>query len=158
MFRRILAGAGAALALFHVWLFAGQAIEGQLADPALAARWLVAALLALALLRLHRSGAPLFRGRKAVAIWLLAALLHGPAVGHRLEALESPAIPEAAAMVGQIAVAAAAAVALLLLLWISRAPRAIRAAFARVPRRAAAVAGLPPGAFHRFAPRPPPSV
>ena len=38
--RKILAGLGALLALFHVWLFAGQIWSGRLSEPGLLVRWL----------------------------------------------------------------------------------------------------------------------
>lgn len=156
MFRRILAAAGAALALFHVWLFAGQAVQGELADPARLIRWAVACALLGALYGLYRSGVPLLRGRKAIAIWLLAALLHAPAIGARVSALEIPAVPEAAASLAPLATLAAAALAVFLLLWIARVPRG-----AFLPRHRDAThtrrtdAGSP-GAYHPLCPRPPP--
>ena len=155
MFRRILAAAAAALALFHAWLFAGQALQGQLADPALLARWAAAAALVAALAALHRGGASLVRGRRAVGIWLLAALLHGPAIGARVDALETPAVPETAAAVAQLGAIAAG---LFLLLWIARAPRPRPAARYEtvVPRAAIGVAAARAG--WACAPRPPPSV
>lgn len=152
----MLAAAAAALALFHVWLFAGQALQGELADPARLARWLFALLLLAALAAFYRAGVPLLRGRKAVAIWLLAALLHGPAIGERLDALGTPSIPEAVSALAGLATAAAGALGLLLLLWIARAPRAaaIRRHLTAVTR--AASGPLAPGAHTAFAPRPPP--
>ena len=94
LIRRALLTAGALLALFHVWLFAGQAWNGHLADPALLLRWLFAGGLVAALVGLRRQGTSIFRGRKAVAIWVLAALLHGPAVARRIDRLGEPALPE----------------------------------------------------------------
>jgi hypothetical protein len=156
MFRRILAAAAAALALFHVWLFAGQALQGELADPARLARWLFALLLLAALAAFYRAGVPLLRGRKAVAIWLLAALLHGPAIGERLDTLGTPSIPEAVSALAGLGTAAAGALGLLLILWLARAPRA---AALRLPLTVvirAAAGPLAPGAHVPFAPRPPP--
>ena len=57
--RKILAGLGALLALFHVWLFAGQIWSGRLSEPGLLVRWVLAAGLIAALVGLHRRGAPL---------------------------------------------------------------------------------------------------
>ena len=158
MFRKIAATLAAALALFHVWLFAGQALQGELADPARLVRWLIAGALLAALVALHRAGAPLVRGRRAVTIWLLAALLHGPALGQRLEALERPAVPEAAAAsLAPLAAFAAAALGVILLLSIARASRRdVRAPY-RETRPAALVGAIAGGAYHAFSPRPPPS-
>lgn len=158
VFRRVLTGLALALALFHVWLFAGQAVQGQLGDPALLFRWLAAGLLTAGLIALRRAGAPLFRGRKAVAIWMLAALLHGPALGHRLAALETPALPEIAATFAQAAIAVIVTLGTLLLfgLWRGRISRP-GAIEHRAPRRGT-VAALPHGAYLSFAPRPPPSI
>jgi hypothetical protein len=66
----------AALGLFHVRLFWERLAEGQLLDPAVALRWGGAALLVMGLAVLSRRGTPLFRGRRAVVVWTLVALLH----------------------------------------------------------------------------------
>ena len=155
MFRRIAAGGVALLVLFHAWLFAGQVLDGRLADPAVLARWGAAALLLAALEALRRTGASLFRGRRAVGIWLLAALLHAPAAGERLSAYETPALPETAATVLQIGAIAAG---LLLTLWLT--PIARRRVHACCATLVPAVA-IGPSAAHvywAFAPRPPPSA
>ena len=157
MFRRILAAAAAALALFHVWLFAGQALQGELADPARLARWLFAGLLLAAIAALYRAGVPLLRGRRAVAVWLLAALLHGPAIGERLEALGTPSIPEAVSALTGLGAVAAGALGILLLLWLARAPRAAAARFPLTAVIRAAFGPLAPDAHTAFAPRPPPA-
>ena len=99
---------------------------------------------------------PLVRGRKAVAIWVLAALLHGPAVARRIDRLGEPALPEFVVTLTQLA---AASSLVLTLAW----------AFGRMSRRRIAAptpvqipvslprAGLSfARAFVRFAPRPPP--
>ena len=156
MIRRVLLAAGALLGLFHVWLFAGQAWNGQLGDPALLLRWLLAGGLVAALVVLRRQGASIFRGRKAVAIWVLAALLHGPAVARRIDRLSEPALPEFVVTLTQLA---AASGLVLTLAW----------AFGRMSRRRIGTApayripvtfsraGLSPvRGFDPFAPRPPP--
>ena len=80
---RILRGAlvfaGVLLAGFHGWLFAAQISAGQLDDPWVIFRWLAAAALVISLLALRKSGNSIW-GRKGVAIWVLAALLHGPSI------------------------------------------------------------------------------
>jgi hypothetical protein len=90
MLRKLVAASVALLVLFHAWLFGAQLVDGQLADAGLLARWAAAGLLTAALWGLRRRGVPLFRGRRAVAIWLLAAVLHGPAA---LDHLNSPQFP-----------------------------------------------------------------
>jgi hypothetical protein len=112
MFRRILTVAGLAVALFHVRLLSGDLWAGELAEPGQLLRWLVAFGLAGALLALRHQGASLFRGRKAVAIWLLAVLLHGPSVVDRVGAVGIPEFPEAAATLVQVALASAVAAGL----------------------------------------------
>lgn len=114
MIRTTLRVAGASLALFHVWLFAGQAWDGALADPTVAASWLAAGGLIWALDTLRRAGTPMFHGRKAVAVWLLAALLHGPAIAQRLEDAV-PAPPEVVAALAQVSVGFTALTGMLLL-------------------------------------------
>ena len=44
---------------------------------------------------LRRSGASAFRGRRAIAVWLLATLLHAPATAGERIGHDSPALPEA---------------------------------------------------------------
>jgi len=156
MFRRAVLALGGLLVLFHAWLLATQVWDGQLAEPGLVLRWLVAAGLAAALDGLRRRGASMFWGRQAVAIWLLAALLHGPAMVARAGAHDSPALPEAVTILVQVA-AASAALGLGLLVVAALAGRAPRRGLA-VIRIAAARPRRPLDAAHlvRFAPRPPP--
>ena len=68
----------------------------------------MAAGLVAALAALRRSGGSMFLGRKAVSIWLLAALLHGPAIAGDGRARRSPALPEAVTALMQIAAASIA--------------------------------------------------
>jgi hypothetical protein len=157
MFRRVAAALGGLLVLFHAWLLGSQAWDGQLAEPGLLLRWLIAAGLVAALAGLHRRGVSMVWGRKAVAIWLLAALLHSPALTSSADQHASPARPETVTALVQIA-AASVALGLGLLL--------VAALIGRLPARAPTLAGLAPArAGHasdasrvvRFAPRPPPS-
>jgi hypothetical protein len=158
MLRRLLSGAGAALGLFHVWLFGRQAMEGALASPGLLLKWLAAFGLAAALVALRRKGVSLVRGRKAVAVWVLAALLHAPAIGERVSALDIPAVPEAVLTFSELIAPVALLTGLLALLWIAR-PRAaaplrlLRALDAAIPS-----ASWTACALAAFSPRPPPSV
>ena len=157
MFRKGLAGAGATLVLFHVWLLADQVWTGQLAEPERLFRWGVALALAGALVALKRRRASLL-GRKAIAIWLLAVLLHAPAVADRLAASSLPALPGAAVTLSQI-VLASVTVALLRLLLGFRTPRKASASSPRLPGAvicAGPIGVLSPDAFLRIAPRPPP--
>ena len=110
----MLAALGPLLVLFHAWLFAGLLWDGTLAEPGALARWFVAGGIATALVCLQRSGAPVLFGRKAVALWLLAALLHGPAVADRARSIDTPAPPEAATIVQIAAESFALSVGLLL--------------------------------------------
>jgi hypothetical protein len=76
MFSALLGLATLALVAFHVWLFWGQWQVGLLTDPLVALRWGGSALLVAALIALHRRGVPLFRGRQALVVWTLAAVVH----------------------------------------------------------------------------------
>ena len=158
MARRILTSAARALGFFHLWLFARQAWSGELASPEILLKWFAAAALVAALVALRRKGVPLARGRKAVALWTLVALLHAPAVGERLSTLDTPAIPETAIALTQITVSLAPIAGALLLLWL--ALRSV--ARPEFLRRLAIAAAFPPQpaaiAAFAFAPRPPPSV
>ena len=72
------------LAAFHLWLLGKQAWTGQLEyDTSL--RWPLAFGLAGGLFLLRRRGVSL-RGRRATALWVLAAVLHGPAAGRSASA------------------------------------------------------------------------
>jgi hypothetical protein len=159
MLRKSLAGAGALLVLFHVWLFAGQAWDGQLAEPLLVLRWLLSGGLIAALAGLRRQGASMFVGRKAAAVWLLAALLHAPSVTDRAGAPGEPALPEAAIALLRGAVASTLAVGLGVLFALAmfggRARPLRRLAFCSAPARVGAFSST---AFVVHAPRPPPAA
>jgi hypothetical protein len=156
--RRTVAGLATLLVLFHVWLFAGQIWSGELADPALGVRWVVAIGLVAMLAVLRRRGRPVVFGREAVAVWLLAALLHVPGIAERATGAAEPALPEAVVTLTQTIAGAGLALGLTILLWLTR--RADRAPAFRVfsvLRPARAVAGpLRSGTLH-LASRPPPA-
>ena len=155
MFRRSLLGFGALLGGFHLWLLGNQAWSGQLAEPDLVLRWAAALALAGGLVALRRRGESLV-GRKAVVIWLLAALLHGPALGNDLDGFATPSLPEAVATLGQV-LASVSALALTLLVFASVRPR--HSSARRVGSVAVAPSGsrvLDAGAGLGFLPRPPP--
>ena len=123
MSRRIAIGLGALLVAFHFWLLASQAWGGELADLSLVIRWLVAGGLLLGLRGLRRQGAPMFWGRRAVALWLLAALLHGPALADRLSVNGAPAASDIAATLVPVATATVVSAGLFLLLALGLGPR-----------------------------------
>ena len=155
MFRRSVLGVGALVGGFHLWLLGQQAWSGQLAEPDVIVRWLAALALAGGLLTLKRRGHSLF-GRRAVAMWVLAALLHGPAFGSDRDGFATPALPEVVVTVAHAA-AAIAAVGLALLalfaltLW--SAPTAVGLVLAASPAHAGPAAAVrTPGCL----PRPPP--
>jgi len=156
MLRKSLTLVGIVLAVFHIWLFAGQVWDGALADLALVSRWIIALGLVAALLSLHRRGLSMVAGRQPVAIWLLAALLHGPALARDLDVV-TPAMPEVVATVAQVTASLAGLTTLVLfgLALLRRRPRPIFLALSRFDTPVFAGA-LPPGSFLRFAPRPPP--
>lgn len=108
--------AGALLLAFHGWLFANQAAAGRLEDPWLVFRWLSALGLIGALVAIRRNGGSLW-GRQGVAVWVLAALLHGPAVaGDYANAIDTFALPDtAASSVLQLVTATALAITLWML-------------------------------------------
>ena len=157
MLRRLASATGGLLVLFHVWLFGSQLMDGRLTlGPVL--RWLMAGALLAALVGLHRSGASIFKGRKAVSIWLLAALLHAPAMAGSSVAYESPALAEVVTALAKIAAASVAAgLGLALLAWLLRYLSAPRLVMARAVGRRR-VRPFKPGRSLRYASRPPPSV
>jgi hypothetical protein len=157
MIRASLAVAGVALVGFHGWLFAAQFAAGRLEDPWLVFRWIAAASLVAAFVAIFRGGAPIL-GRKSIAIWVLAALLHGPAIASDLQTdFNSFALPQSvAATVLQALSSAALAAGLWLLaglLFPRRHPAPVR--YAAVPVFVTA-GGRAPNLSRRFAPRPPP--
>jgi hypothetical protein len=78
--RRVLtiaaAGAMGGLVLFHLALLYSRIVEGRLLEPAVALRWCIGLVLVASIVALHRMGAPLFHGRRALVVWLLVMLLH----------------------------------------------------------------------------------
>lgn len=159
MLRKALATAGLLLVLFHGWLFVGQVWTGELADLTLVARWLISGGLVWGLYQLKRQDAPIFFGRKAVALWVLAALLHGPALAERIAAPGDPAIHEIVATVAQIVTGAAAVVGLVLFTGLlSSTRRRTPTVFTAIRSDHAIEGALAPGTCFRFAPRPPPVV
>lgn len=157
MIRASLALAGAALIGFHGWLFAGQIAAGRFEDPWVVFRWIAAAGLVAALVAVRRDGESIL-GRKSIAIWVLAALLHGPAIASDLQTdFNSFALPETvAASVLQLVSSTAFAFSLWLLAGLLRASRrAAQIRYATVPVFVTA-GGRAPVLLRRFAPRPPP--
>ena len=147
---------GVALAGFHGYVFAAQAAAGRLEDPWLIVRWLAAAALMIALAALRRSGESIL-GRKGIAIWVLAALLHGPAVAGVDADLTSLALPETVATsVLQLVSSTLLAIGLLVLASLLAARRRPSASlFALLPTSFAA-GPLAAGGSPQFSPRPPP--
>jgi hypothetical protein len=95
-------------------------------------------------------------GRQAVAVWLLAALLHGPALANDLDGFATPSMPEAAVGLAPSASTLAALGLVLLALWIrptrpGTTPRVVAlSAFRLTSPALVAASGL------GFLPRPPP--
>lgn len=155
LINRILALAGGALAVFHGWLFASQAAAGRLDDPWVIFRWVAAAALISGLVALHRRGHLLF-GRKGMAIWLLAAVLHGPSIAAN-DSFNTFALPEAATTsVLQLMSSAGLALSLWMLATLLAARRAASRARVTLVPVVAAGARFSPGHATRFSPRPPP--
>ena len=145
---------GGGLAAFHGWLFVAQAAEGRLEDPWLIFRWVAAASLIVALVALRRSGESIW-GKKGIAIWVLAALLHGPAVVATND-IAAIALPESVVTsVLQLVSAAAFAIGLWVLARVLRA-RSLRVRCSPVFVAFSAAGRLAAGTAPQFSPRPPP--
>jgi hypothetical protein len=86
MFRCLMRIAGGLLVAFHVWLLAGHLATGQFLEPERLFRWVITAGLAAGIILLRRQGATLF-GRRALVVWLLAGMLHVPAIANRLDSV-----------------------------------------------------------------------
>jgi hypothetical protein len=74
--RLTLAIGAAGLVAFHAALLWDRIAGGQLLDPSIALRWALAMALCAALAALRSQGVPLARGRRALVVWLLVAVLH----------------------------------------------------------------------------------
>jgi hypothetical protein len=141
---------GLFLAGFHAWLLAQQAWAGQL-QYATSLRWVLAFGVVGGLVALRREGASL-RGRRATALWVLAAVLHAPA-------LSDGSLPAQLAETSDVAIQMAGAV-----LGVAMAFSLARLAHARhsEPPLSPLAAALPAIAIrrvsvgHAFLPRPPP--
>lgn len=160
MFRKALTGAGAILVLFHVWLLSGQVWTGEFAEPGRLVRWLFAFALLGALVALKRQGASVWRGRKAVAVWLLAVLLHAPSVADRVATAGLAPLPEVANVLAQIVIASAAAAGLRQLMGFrrlrNRPGSGMRTSAFAIDGGSIGV--LSPDAFLQITPRPPPGA
>jgi MYXO-CTERM domain-containing protein len=156
MIRRSGVAIGTLLGVFHVWLFGQQAWSGQLSDPATVARWLLALALLAGLVGLRRRRLPVLFGRQAVAMWVLAALLHGPALVNDHDGFATPVVPEVVVTVAQTAATLAAlGLSLLALWWLALTTASTARSFTALDEpRVHRVAGL--GASTGFLPRPPP--
>ena len=151
--------AGAVLVAFHGWLFVGQVDDGRLADPWLLFRWIAAAGLIAALAAVRVRGGSIW-GRQGIAIWALAAILHGPAVvANSSNAFDSLALPETAVTsVLRLIVSVTAGLGLLLLAALPAARRRrINHAF-DLPLAFAAPGILADGFSPAYASRPPPQT
>ncbi|MGQ0736594.1 MAG: hypothetical protein ACT4QD_23435, partial [Acidobacteriota bacterium] len=119
-------------------------------------RWLVAAALVAGLVAIRRSGASVLWGRQAVAVWVLAALLHGPVIAERA-ATTIPAVPEAiVTLVVQLANASmAVGLGVLVALAARRRAESLRPLLCG-PGHAGVLRLFRTGFLVSFAPRPPP--
>jgi hypothetical protein len=70
----------AVLTGFHLILLGARVADGSVLDPAVAVEWVTGLALLLGLVRLHRLGLSVVRGRNALILWLLVLLLHAVAV------------------------------------------------------------------------------
>jgi hypothetical protein len=154
VFAPLMAVAGTLLAAFHAWLLGKQAWTGQL-DYDTSLRWLLAFGLVCALLALRRYGVSL-RGRRATALWVLAAMLHGPALADAVQ----PGAPVPAEASGVAIQIAGAAVGLALVIAFARIARSRRVMDSRAPLAGPSrLANVPQLVVtSAFLPRPPPIV
>lgn len=154
--RLTLAVAGVALAAFHAWLLALQVAAGELNDPWLIFRWFAAGALVAALVAVRRNGESIWT-RKGIAIWVLAALLHGPAAGDLTANLDSLALPATVATsVLQLVSSTVLAIGLWLLAGILAGRRCSASAQPEFIPAFSAAGRLAAGVTPQFSPRPPP--
>jgi hypothetical protein len=121
--RHLTGGTVAALVLFHGWLVARRLSDPATLPPSVLFRWLGAFAVVAALLWLRRLGLPLFHGRKALAVWTVALLLHVNAGAAPLAGdATSGSAPETLVLVLPGALSVATASALLLLATVRKHP------------------------------------
>jgi hypothetical protein len=150
------AGLWAALLWFHAHLLWQRITDLTLFEPVVALRWGATVVILVALARLRRLGVPLFRGRRALILWLVVLLLHAgsvAAVGSRLEIVaEAGAVAEAGLLI--------AASLWLLALAGGFGKRSAGSDLVRrrawPPRPAPAALPCAPGSLDPLSPRPPP--
>jgi len=106
----------AALVVFHASILYNHFVDGRLGDPAVAFRWAIGGLLAGLLVAFHRMGVPLIRGRRALVVWVLVALLHVVAARTIASPLLDVAPEDAAAVLVIVPAAAPILLGTLLLL------------------------------------------
>jgi hypothetical protein len=156
MVRKTLTLTGASLLAFHIWLFADQVWQGQFVDLALVSRWIIAGALVAALVILQRRGVSIIRGRQAIAVWLLAGLLHGPALTREID-VTAPAMPEVVTTLAQLTTGLTLLGVVLLIGVAGLRRRDISPLRALAALETPALFGaLPQGSYLSFAPRPPP--
>jgi hypothetical protein len=151
--RAVATTAGAALVLFHLWLFAGRLRDFSIVEPSVLASWLASAALGLFALFLKRRGLPLASGRSGLVFWLLVLLLHIGMMGMTPVALELPTVEQTLALGLQLAGAALAVAAIVAGAADDALASRVRAFERATPRRARTSGSRGP----LSAPRPPPS-
>ena len=155
LIRRTLGLLGGALAAFHGWLFVAQAASGRLEDPWLIFRWMTAASLIAAFAAVLRGGGSVW-GRKGIAIWVLAGLLHGPAVAGEADITSIAVAETVSTSVVQLLSAAALGAGLLALASLLRARQRPAQKFPPFVPPLCAAGHLAAGIAPQFSPRPPP--
>jgi hypothetical protein len=148
------------LSAFHGWLLWTQIVGGRFAEPAVAFRWTVGALILAGFIFLRRLGVPLLWGRRAVVLWLFVFFLHWHAVASPSEFRFDPAaLPESAAAFVMHVGLGPAAIALALALLAGETKRAAAGLHAlRCAAVRAAAGGVPAaGFFPCWFSRPPPA-
>ena len=156
--RRVLTVVGALLALFHLWLLASQAWGGELGDVTVIARWIVAGVLVAGLLHLQRRGHSLWLSRQAIALWVLAALLHGPALAARVSDPAANGLPEVVVTLTQTVSGLATLLSVVLIDVLGR--RRVRPVLHLwgLVTRSRFIAAHDPDTGHPLSPRPPPAT
>jgi len=155
---RIAAGiAGAALVGFHGWLFAAQIADGRFEDSWLVFRWLVAVGMVGSLAAIRHATGSMWT-RQGLAVWLLAGLLHGPAINADFGNSINWAPPETVAT--SILQSLMSVSALAVTLWMVAGMLGLRDRHARLPVSGVAAhchAGVFDGGFSpQYSSRPPP--
>ena len=150
----------AILLAFHAWLLVTSISSGRVLDVGVAVRWLAGLGISGAFVALWRLGVPLVRGRKALVLWVLVAVLHAHAFASAPTTLdtESPTAHTLISLAVQLGGPLASAFGLILAICLVRAARPLVRRRLVLVLTSDTLAHVRAGGICIAAPRPPPAL